>query len=445
MRANARFYLPYLAVCAVVVALHYDIQFLNMNTGLDQLPGSFSVHGLLSVVVLAYDVFSAFLFFYANSFLMKRRQKELGLYSILGMEKRHIRKMLRWESVCTAAVAIGGGVLLGIALSGAFLLLFGAVMQTDVPLGFEVPRIAVIYTVFVYAVILVANLVANLGRVSLAKPIALLRGTDAGDREPKTRWLTAALGCLALVGGYLISFVADPLQNLGLFLAAVLLVVVATYCLFSAGSVALLKRLRANKAYYYQTRHFFAVSGMLHRMRRNAAGLATICVFSSMTLVMTSTTLCMYLGAGSAAIKAGDPQVRSLMCGYFFAGLFLSALFLMASALTLYYKQLSEGFEDAKGFSIMQQVGMSADEVWGVIRGQTPLVFLPPLALATCHTLAALPITSRILAVFGIADLGFVLMCCVGTLLAYGAVYFAIYRLTSREYCRIVLSRSYER
>ena len=439
LRMNARFYLPYLISCSVIVALHYDMQFLGMNQGMERLPGSSSVLGLLAVVIHAYEVFSIFVFFYTNSVMMKQRQKELGLYSILGMDKRHVRRLLRWEAVYAACVIIGGGILLGIALSRGFLALFGTIMQTDVPLGFEVPSKAIIFTSFVYVFILTINLVANLARVSLSRPVELLHGTDTGDREPKTRWLTAILGCLTLAGGYLISFMAESLQDLSLFLTAVLLVVVATYCLFSAGSIWLLKRLRANKAYYYQAYHFFMVSGMLHRMRRNAAGLATICVFSTMTLVMTSTTLCMYLGAASAALQAGDPELRLVMCGYFFAGLFLSALFLMASTLVLYYKQISEGYEDARSFTIMQQVGMSADEVWDAIRGQASLAFLPPLVLAAVHTVAALPITSIILATLGIGDLGFVFACCVATLVVYAVIYFIIYRLTSYGYYRIVL------
>ena len=445
MRANARFYLPYLVACAAVVALHYDIQFLNMNSGMEQLPGSSSVSGLLGVVVLAYDVFSALIISYANDFLMKRRQRELGLYSILGMDRRHIRRLLRCETVYASTISISGGVLLGIAQSGGFLLLFNSLMPSDIPLDFEVPEIAVVYTVFVYVVVLAINLLRNLARVSLTRPIELIRGTDAGDREPRTRWFTAIVGLLALTCGYLISFTANPVQDIMLFLAAALLVIVATYCLFSAGSVALLKKLRSNKAYYYQPRHFFTVSGMLHRMRRNAAGLATICAFSTMALVMTSTTLCMYLGAGSAALQTGDSDLRSVMCAYFFAGLFLSALFLMGSTLVLYYKQVSEGYEDARGFAVMQQVGMSAEEVWDTIRSQAPLAFLPPLAMAACHTLAALPLTSKILMVLGITDFWFVLSCCMATLLVYAVIYFLIYRLTSRERYRMVLDRTSER
>ncbi len=438
IRLNARSYLPYLLSCMVTVALHYDIQFLNMNRGMDMLPGSSSIHGLLSIVVLAVDLFSFFLFYYTNSFLMKRRHHELGLYRILGMERRHLRKLLRREAVFTGLVAIGGGLVLGICFSQLFIVLFRSVMQTDVPLVFEVPRIAVFYTMFVYGFILLLSLVSNLAHVSLLRPIELLHGSDVGDREPKTRWLVTVLGLVFLAAGYFISIFTNPLQSFGLLLAAVLLVIVATYCLFSSASIAVLKRLRANKTYYYQPKHFFAVASMLHRMRRNAAGLATICVLSTMVLVTASTTLCMYAGAISGAMQEGGPEARSLMSGYFFVGLFLSILFLMAVTLIIYYKQVSEGYEDARGFTIMRQVGMSDDEAAMAIRGQISLVFLPPLVLAACHLLAALPMTGRIVMVFGITDSWFVMTCAAFTLVAYEALYLLVYLLTSRAYYRIV-------
>ena len=438
IRSNAKFYLPYVLSCAVIVALHYDIQFLNMNTGMDLLPGASSVHGLLSVVVLAVDFFSIFLFFYTNSFLMKRRQRELGLYSILGMERRHLRKLLRWETAFTGIVAIGGGLLLGIGLSRLFVMLFRAVMQTDVPLGFEIPRLAVLYTVFVYGFMLIMNLVANLVRVSFVRPITLFRATEASDQEPRTRWIVTVIGVATLTLGYLISAFTNPLENLGLFFLAVILVIVATYCLFSSASVAILKRLRANTSYYYQPQHFFAVANMLHRMRRNATGLATICVLSTMALVTASTTFCLYVGADMSAMWGGEQGGQTLVGAYFFVGLFLSILFLIACALIVYYKQVSEGYEDAPSFTIMQQVGMSNDEVDLVLRGQNSLAFLPPLVMAACHTLAALPITSRILMAFGITNLGLVVGCAVTTLLVYGVLYLLVFRIASRTYRGIV-------
>ena len=438
MWLNARFYLPYLLSCALIVALHYDIQFLNMNTGTDLLPGASSVHGLLSVVVLAVDFFSIFLFVYTNSFLMKRRERELGLYSILGMERRHLRKLLRWETLFAGVISIGGGLLLGIGFSQLFVLLFRAVMQTDVALGFEVPKLAILYTAFVYGLMVLMNLVTNLVRVSFVRPIVLFHTTDVGDREPRTRRLVAIVGVMALGLGYSISFFDNPLENLGLFLLAVLLVIVATYCLFSSASIAILKRLRANASYYYQLRHFFPVANTHHRMRRNATGLATICVLSTMALVTASTTFGMYVGAGVGAAWGNTQEGRALVSAYFFVGLFLSILFLMACALIVYYKQVSEGYEDAPCFATMQQVGMSDDEVDLVVHGENSLAFLPPLAMAACHTLAALPITSRILLAFGITNMGLVLSCTALTLLVYGALYLIAFRIASRTYRRIV-------
>ena len=438
IRLNARFYLPYLLSCAVIVALHYDIQFLNMNTGLDLLPGASSVHGLLSVVVVAVDFFSIFLFYYTNSFLMKRRQRELGLYSILGMERRHLRRLIRWETLFSCLAIIVGGLLLGIALSQLFVMLFAAVMRTGITLGFEIPRLAVIYTVLVYGFIVLTNLVVNQVRVSFVRPIALFRSSDAGDREPRTRWLVAVIGVVTLTAGYLISFFTNPLESLGRFLLAVLLVIVATYCLFSSASVAVLKRLRASESYYYRPRNFFAVASTLHRMRRNATGLATICVLSTMALVTASTTFCMYTGVDPGVMWDGEQEGRALVGAYFFVGLFVSVLFLMACALIVYYKQVSEAYEDAPSFATMQQVGMSDDEVDLAVRGLGSLAFLPPLAMAACHLLAALPITSRILMAFGITDLAFVVGCAAITLLAYGLLYLLVFRAALRAYRRIV-------
>ena len=438
IRLNARFYLPYLLSCAVIVALHYDIQFLNMNTDMEQLPGASSVHGLLSVIVLAVDFFSIFIFYYTNGFLMKRRQREFGLYSILGMERRHLRKLICWESLFCGIVAIGGGLLLGLVLSQSFVMLFGVVMHVDVSFGFEIPRLAVIYTVFIYGCILLANLVVNLVRVSFVRPIVLFRSSEAGDREPRTRWFLAVIGIVTLAAGYLISFFTNPLANLGLFLLAVILVIVATYCLFSSASVAVLKRLRANEPYYYQPRNFFAVASTLHRMRRNAAGLATVCVLSTMALVTASTTFCMYVCADPGIMGGGEQEVRSLVGAYFFVGVFVSVLFLFACALIVYYKQASEGYEDAPSLAIMQQVGMTDDEVDLAIRGRNALTFMPPLVMAACHTLAALPITSRILMAFGITSLMQVVGCTAITLLVYGLLYLLVFRVTSRAYRRIV-------
>ena len=559
LRLNGKFYLPYLLSGTVSAAMLYDILFLNMNTGIARLKGANAVQGLLGFGAMVVALFSFALICYTNGFLMKRRQKELGLYNILGMEKRHLGRLLFWETVYSALICILGGLLLGILLSKLFLLLLCAVMRVDVAFGFEVPGEAVSYTCLGFGAIFLLNYLLNLLRLRRVKPIELLQGSDSGEREPKTKWLLAIIGIATLGAGYCLSITAhDPINALFLFFLAVVLVIIGTYCLFTAGSIALLKALRKNKKYYYRTRHFTAVSGMLHRMKRNAAGLATICILSTMVLVTVSTTLCLYVGVDEMLdlyysrdvqtyvnygslddlqkIKAlyerrseeygmemqdfaalcfyapaseymnnrinvdpylaradgaevvGDPSdgsirvyvgcnlpadadaslfaaavevgVRDLelsngwvftddgrdgrldfwasLGGFFFIGLFLGSLFLMAAVLIVYYKQVSEGYEDARSFVIMQQVGMTQKEVKSSIESQISLVFFLPLIAAACHTAGAFPMTKTILLLFGLSNTGLFGLCSLVTLLIFAVTYYLIFRLTAREYYRIV-------
>lgn len=559
LRLNGKFYLPYLLSGMVSAAMLYDILFLNMNRGIYALKGVNAVQGLLGFGAIVVALFSFALLCYTNGFLMKRRQKELGLYNILGMEKRHLARLLFWETIYSFLLCAVGGLLLGVLLSKLLLLLLCAVMQAEVPFGFEVPSAAVTYTIVGFGAIFLLNYLMNLFRLGRVKPIELLHGGESGDREPRTKWLLALLGLVTMGAGYYLSIAAeDPMNALFLFFLAVLLVIVGTYCLFTAGSIALLKALRKNKKYYYRTRHFTAVSGMLHRMKRNAAGLATICILSTMVLITVSTTLCLYMGVSSildrmycrdvqtyvnygapedlpklkalyeykarelgmemedfaalcfyapkteylnnrtdidpylkqvdenqvagtpadgplrvyvgcnfapdadsslfsAAVEVGtrDLDLSSDWCctddgrtgrtdfwsslgGFFFIGLFLGALFLMAAVLIVYYKQVSEGYEDARSFSIMQQVGMTQAEVKSSIRSQVSTVFFLPLLAAACHTAGAFPMTKKILMLFGLSNTGLFLLCSGLTLLVFALAYYCIYRLTAREYYRIV-------
>jgi ABC-type antimicrobial peptide transport system permease subunit len=559
LRLNGKFYLPYLLSGMVSAAMLYDILFLNMNRGIAQLKGTNAVQGLLGFGAIVVVLFSFALLCYTNGFLMKRRQKELGLYNILGMEKRHLARLLFWETVYSTLICILGGLLLGVLLSKLFLLLLCAVIQAEVPFGFEVPRDATVYTAVAFGSIFLLNYLLNLFRLGRVRPIELLKGTESGEREPRTKWVLAVVGLLTMGAGYCLSLmVSDPVNALTLFFLAVILVIVGTYCLFTAGSIALLKTLRKNKKYYYQTRHFTAVSGMLHRMKRNAAGLATICILSTMVLITVSTTLCLYMGVSdilnrmycrdvqtyvnhgapedlpkvkalyerkaaelgvemedfvalcfyapakeyannrtdiepylrqaNGATVVGDPangpmrvyvgcnfapdvdsglfaasvevgasqmDLSSTWCftddcragrtdfwsslgGFFFIGLFLGSLFLMAAVLIVYYKQVSEGYEDARSFVIMQQVGMTQAEVKSSIRSQISTVFFLPLLAAACHTAGAFPMTKRILLLFGLSNTSLFLLCSALTLLLFATVYYGIYRLTAREYYRIV-------
>ena len=546
LRLNGKFYLPYLLSGIVSAAMLYDILFLNMNRGIYQMKGVNAVQGLLGFGAMVVAIFSFALLCYTNGFLMKRRQKELGLYNILGMEKRHMARLLFWETVCSALICVTGGLVLGVLLSKLFLLLLCAVVGLEVPFGFQVPAAAVVYTVAAFGGIFLLNYLLNIVRLNRVKPIELLKGTESGEREPRTKWLLAIFGLLTMGAGYGISLtVSDPINALMLFFLAVILVIVG-------------KALRKNKTYYYRTRHFTAVSGMLHRMKRNAAGLATICILSTMVLITVSTTLCLYMGvneildrmycrdvqtyvnygapedlpkvralyerkaaelgvemkdfaafcfyapateyannradiepyleradgadvvgdpadgplrvyvgcnlapdadtslfAASVAVGTSQLELSSSWCftddcradridfwaslgGFFFIGLFLGSLFLMAAVLIIYYKQISEGYEDARSFVIMQQVGMTQAEVKSSIRSQISLVFFLPLVAAACHTAGAFPMTKKIMLLFGLTNTGLFLLCSLGTFLLFALVYYGIYRLTAREYYRIV-------
>ena len=628
---NSRYYGPYLLSCGALGTMYYILRFLTWNEVIQTVRGAAYLQVMMSIGCFVVALFSAVLLLYANSFVMKRRQRELGLYNILGLEKRHIAALCFWETLLCAAVVIPGGIAAGILLSKLILLLLLKLVQIPVQFGFSVSVRGMGETAALLGVLFLLALLWNLLRLGRSRPIELLHSDSAGEREPKTKRLLAVLGLAALLGGYAIALTTrNPVNALKLFFVAVILVMLGTYCLFTAGSIALLKRLRANVKFYYQTRHFTAVSGLLYRMKQNAVGLANICILACMVLVTVSGTLCLYLGAeksldgkypddilvtqtledgidpaatldlvqrtaadagrqvtdlryetsasfharysgntlltdlsqsglltevtvltaeeysrltGDAvaleenqvlAFADGDFQLpepffyegtpirvkarldsfpardsaivtnevtlglvadgalaehlmnmdlarrtfrihmntdgtdsEKLACakavlavsdgrygvasrqemaeefyamygGFLFLGIFLGLLFLLATVLIIYYKQISEGYEDQRRYQIMQQVGMSRREVGASIRGQILLVFFLPLLAAGLHILAAFPMLCRILELFGLYDVGLFALCTAGTLAVFAAVYALVYGLTARTYERII-------
>ncbi|SFP26025.1 putative ABC transport system permease protein [Oscillibacter sp. PC13] len=628
---NSRYYGPYLLSCGAMAAMYYILRFLTWNEVIQTVRGAAYLQAMMSIGCFVVALFSVVLLLYANSFVMKRRQKELGIYNILGLEKRHIAALCVWETLLCAAAVIPGGIAAGILLSKLILLLLLKLVQIPVQFGFSISIRGMGETAALLGVLFLLALLWNLLRLGRSRPIELLHSNNAGEREPKTKRLLAVLGLAALLGGYAIALTTrNPVNALMLFFVAVILVMLGTYCLFTAGSISLLKCLRANVKFYYQTRHFTAVSGLLYRMKQNAVGLANICILACMVLVTVSGTLCLYLGAeksldgkypddilvtqtledsvDSTAIldlvqrtianagrqvrdicyeqsisfhakysgntlltdlgqnglltevtvltaeeysrltgdtvsleenevlacadgdlplpetffyegepirvrarldsfPAGDSAIvtneanlglvaddslaeqimdtdlarrtfrihlntdgtdsEKLACakavlavsdgrygvasrqemaeefyamygGFLFLGIFLGLLFLMATVLIIYYKQISEGYEDQHRYRIMQQVGMSHREVGASIRGQILLVFFLPLMAAGVHILAAFPMLCRILELFGLHDVGLFALCTVGTLAVFAAVYALVYFLTAWTYERIV-------
>ena len=638
---NGRFYGPYLLSCGMTAAMYYILSYLTRSDIVASVRGAGYLQSLMYLGALVVALFAAVLLLYANSFVMKRRRRELGLYNILGLEKRHIAHLMVWETVYCAAAAILGGLAAGVLLSKLVLLLLLQVSRLPVQYGFEISLPGMANTAALFGILFLLTLVWNLAGLLRSKPVELLHSASAGEREPRTKRLLVVLGAVTLGAGYATALtVADPFTALAYFFLAVVLVMIGTYCLFTAGSIALLKHLRNSPRYYYQPKHFTAVAGLLYRMKQNAVGLANICILSTMVLVTVSTTVSLYAGLegsldrmfpydvdviqdvtegsgeddaaitaenltelqaaaerssrkvellqwftqtdtigaysgntfslstqGSAdtqidlltadeysrltghtvalapeevlvqaenidlpetfyledlpfhvagtiedfprhnstvvitgqtsrvslvvadesvisAVKALDPDgvyqeihlqmnvdgtdteklafVDSLIDsglqntssitsrqdnaidyytmygGFLFLGVFLGLLFLLSTVLIIYYKQISEGYEDQRRYQIMQQVGMSPREVRASIRSQVLLVFFLPLVTAGIHVAAAFPMLCKLLELFNLFDVGLFALCAAGTLLVFCAIYALVYGLTTRAYSRIV-------
>lgn len=297
LKKNHKIYVPYLLTCILTVMLFYALSAIGMNNGLEQMRGGTAVRTVMQWVNVVTGGFSFIFLFYTNSFLIKQRRKELGLYQVMGMDKKNLCLMMIWETFLTAAVSLGTGLLMGLALGKLLFLIFLKVVHFPVPLDFAVEPEALFQTVELFLAVFLVNLLYNLYRAGRSKLSELVGASKAGEKEPRGKWLLALLGLVSLGTGYDIAQTADsPLTAVNVFFFAVILVIIGTYLLFISGSIVLLKLLKRNKNYYYKTKHFTAVSGMLYRMKQNAAGLANICILSTAVVVVLSMCVCLYAG-----------------------------------------------------------------------------------------------------------------------------------------------------
>ena len=293
LKNNRKTYVPYILMAVLSVMMYYIVGGMAQgNNGLSK-----NVKMIMGYMNGLLMIFSVIFLFYTNSFLIKRRKREIGIYNILGMGKGHIAKMLAIEAVITAFISIFGGILLGIVFGKLMYLVLGKLLHYDISVKVKV-EIPVLEKTFVFFMaIFVLILLYNLLQIRIVSPVELLHGSNQGEREPKTKWLLAIVGAILLGTGYYIAqTTGNPLDAMTKFFFAVVCVVLGTYGLFIAGSIAVLKMLKKNKKYYYQAKHFTAVSGMVYRMKQNAVGLANICILSTMVLIMVSTTVCLYVG-----------------------------------------------------------------------------------------------------------------------------------------------------
>jgi len=298
IKKNKRLYLPYILTSAAMVMMFYIISFLAKGSSLDSVIGGDIMKQTLTFGYIVIAVFSFIFLFYTNSFLIRRRKKEFGLYNILGMGKWNLGRVLVWESLIVAVISILSGLFCGILFSKLAELLMIKVLHTEADFNLSIEWTSVKYTVIVFAAIFVLLLLNTLRQIKISEPIELLHSESAGEKAPKANWLFAFAGFAILIMAYVIAVViASPIEALLMFFVAVIMVIVATYLLFISGSVVFCKILQKNKKYYYKTNHFVSVSSMVFRMKRNGAGLASICILCTMVLVMVSSTVCLYFGS----------------------------------------------------------------------------------------------------------------------------------------------------
>lgn len=345
IRKNAETYLPYLLMGILMVGVSYIMNYLTRPGLIGALSMGSTTLMVLQMGKIVISVFSVIFLYYCNSFLIRRRMKEFGLYNILGMGKGNIARVMLWETLLTALLVFAGGLLLGLSLSRLVEMALINLLHADytVPMELFYPD-GVTWVLLLFGGIYVLILLANLLRMRLSNPVALLKSENTGEKPPKANWFFGLIGLLILLSAYYVAAVSQsPLEALIFFFIAVLMVIVATYLLLVSGSVTLCRMLRRNKRYYYQTRHFISVSAMAYRMKRNGAGMATICILCTMVLVILTSTVCLYGGTDSM-VDAICPQDINLTIGL----------------------EARDGEENWKRLDAMQQMALDVTEEMGL-------------------------------------------------------------------------------
>lgn len=462
LRNNRRDYLPFLGAAALIVCLFFTVCNISVIPDFGRrIPGGWQLQAMIGIGTILLPVVCGPFLWYINSFLMKRRRKELGLYGVLGLEQRHVGAVLFFETLYSFLFSLGAGLLAGILLMGAAskLLLGLAGVKTDF-----IPAImpkALADTTVLFGVIFLGCLLGNLVHLSRAAPTQLLQADHSGEKDPRFGVAGGVLGMLLLGAGYYVAIRAyfDVKLIYGgtiflTFFAACLLVALGTYGVFIFGSIYFLKALKGNKGFYYQPQNFVTLSGMLHRMRKNGAGLANICLFGTMTLVTLSCTLTVALGQGQVMSLLGTEPAQgearvlnlkdmapeeliNLFGTLAFLGIFFGTAFLVCTVLVMYYKQTTEGHEDRDSFVVMRRVGMGLGMVRSTVRRQVTLVFFLPLAGALLHLCFAAPVLIRLFEVFSIRGKTVLLAAALGAGI-YVLLYLGVYLFTARAYYRIV-------
>lgn len=441
LKKNRQNILPYLLSSIGTVMMFFIMASISANEGLNQMYGAQYITMVTEFGVGIIGLFSVVFLIYSNSFLMKRRKKEFGLFHILGMEKKHIALVLFFENLYLLVIALAAGIGLGVLLYRLMFLILVKLTGIEGTFGFQFYGSALGNTVILLAAIYLINFLLGLRQIQKSEPIELLKGSQVGEKEPKAKILSILTGVVTLGAGYYLAITCESsLEAFTTFFLAIVLVGVGTQCLFSSGSIALLKAMKRNKWYYYKLNHFTGVSGMLYRMKQNAAGLANICILSTGVLLVIAL-------AASQADSAGvwveireeqRPGMEALYGAVLFFGIFVGILFLMGTVMIIYYKQVSEGYDDRERFQIMQKVGMSRREVKKCIHSQVLTVFFLPLVTAMIHTVVAFPFMTKIMRLLNFSNVHAFMIATGITIAVFAVVYVIVYAVTARTYYNIV-------
>ncbi len=316
---NKKLYFPYILTCVGMVMMFYIISFLSYTPILNQMRGGSDLKLIMRFGSMVIGIFAVIFLFYTNSFLLRGRKKEFGLYNILGMGKFNIGRILLWETIMIGVFSLIIGLIMGIILSKFAELGLVNIIYGDISYDFHVSKAAITQSIILFSVIFIIILINGLRQVHFANPVALLHSENVGEKPPKANWIFGVLGFILLGGAYYIAVtIESPLSALIWFFVAVVMVILGTYLIFISGSVLFCRILQKNKGYYYNPNHFVSLSSMVYRMKRNGAGLASICILGTMVLVMITGSACLYFGAEDSLHKryprdiAADITVNSI-------------------------------------------------------------------------------------------------------------------------------------
>ncbi len=298
IKKNKKLYKPYILTCSAMVMMFYIISALACSPLISNIRGGTMAQQALVFGTYVIGIFSVIFIFYTNSFLMRRRKKEFGLYNVLGMSKKNISVLLFFETLITAVISLVAGLVFGIAFSKFSELLLVKMINGMPEFSFYISTGSIVSAVVLFFVIFGLMYLNSLRQIHLSDPINLIKSEKQGEKPPKANFLLGIIGtALLLFAYYLAVTIKKPEEALVMFFIAVIMVILATYLLFIAGSVMLCRVLQKKKKYYYKPNHFVSVSSMMFRMKRGGAGLASICILLTMCLVMLSSTTCLYIGA----------------------------------------------------------------------------------------------------------------------------------------------------